>query len=150
MTTKQSTLNESDRSFITAAAQGGMAEVKLSQLAENRAECEEVKDFGQRMVQDHQRANQELMQMASQKGESPDAKLDAKHQNLYERLSSLSGENFDREYINAMVEDHEQVISEFERETSYGNDQDLKTWASMTLPTLREHLEMAQNISDQH
>lgn len=150
MKTEQSTLNENDRNFITAAAQGGAAEVKLSQLVQGRAKCEEVMQFGQRMVQDHTQANRELMQLASRKGAPPNPELDSKHQKLFERLSGLSGENFDREYINAMVEDHKEVISKFDQETAQGHDQDLTNWASKTVPKLREHLKMAQSIASQH
>jgi putative membrane protein len=150
MKSTQSTLSENDRSFIAIAAQGGMAEIKLSELVNSRAECDEIKQFGQHMVQDHGQASQELKQLASQKGVMPQAQLDARHQNLYGRLSNLSGENFDCAYISVMVEDHQQVIAAFERETKQGQDQDLKDWASKTLPTLREHLRMAQEIAQAH
>jgi len=143
-------LNEHDRLFITEAAQGGLAEIKLSELAPARAGCAEVKQFAQRMIQDHERANQELQQLAAQKGVTPPAQLDGKHQNLQRQLSGQSGEDFDRAYLNAMVEDHQQVIAQFEGQTRQGGDDELKNWAAQTLVTLREHLRYAEQLAQAH
>jgi putative membrane protein len=143
-------LNEHDQLFLTEAAQGGLAEVKLSELAPQRAACAAVKQFAQRMIQAHEDTNQELNQMAARKGVTPPAQLDGKHQSLHQQLSGLAGEEFDRNYLHVMVEDHRQVIAQFEGEARQGNDEELKNWASQTLATLREHLRHAQQLAQAH
>lgn len=146
MTTQQQMLSQQDRNFITEAAQGGTAEVKLSQLATERANDEQVKQFAQHMIHDHTQANEELMQLASSEGVTVNQELDQKHKDLMNRLSSLKSDEFDREYIDAMVQDHKKVVSEFEREISQGQDHELKQWASSILPKLQQHLQMAQQL----
>jgi putative membrane protein len=139
-------MSRADRNFIMAAARGGMAEVKLSQLAADRATNDAVKQFAQRIVQDHGKANDELAQLAQQKGLTMPKDMDATHQKVMTQLSQLSGAAFDRAYMQNMVKDHEKVVAAFEREASRGADPDVRAWATKTLPTLREHLQMARGI----
>lgn len=138
-----------DSTFARKAAQGGMAEVKLGQLAQDHASSDAVKKFGQRMVDDHSKANDELKDIASKKGMTLPTDLDAKDQNTYDRLSKLNGAAFDRAYMADMVKDHRTDIAEFQREANGGNDPDLKSFASKTLPTLQQHLQMAQDTDAQ-
>src|SRR5215204_1093513 len=137
-----------DHKFAMAAAMGGMAEVELGRLAAQKGASDEVRQFGQRMVDDHSKANEELMRVASSKGLTPPAALDAKHQAEMQKLSALSGEKFDREYVKMMIKDHKKDVSEFQKEASRGADPDIKAFASSTLPTLQEHLQMIQRIND--
>ena len=136
-----------DHSFMVKAAQGGMAEVELGQLAQQNAQSQQVKDFGQRMVNDHSKANDELKQLASQQGVSLPATLDAKDQATKQRLSKLHGAAFDKAYMQDMVMDHKKDIAEFKHEASAGNDQGVKDWASKTLPTLESHLQQAEKVA---
>lgn len=133
-----------DNTFVNKAAMGGMAEVEMGQLAAQHASDAKVKEFGQRMVDDHSKANDELKKIASQKSETVPTTLDPKDQAAIDRLSRLNGAQFDRAYMDQMVKDHRQDIAEFKREGQSGDDPDIKAFASKTLPTLQEHLRLAE------
>jgi putative membrane protein len=143
------TLDRLDTHFVTTAAEGGLAEVKLGELAKQKGSNQSVTSFGDQMVKDHTEANNELKSIASSKGIKVPESLNAKDQALYDRLSKLSGGQFDRAYISAMVKDHEEDISEFRRISRTAKDQEIKSFASKTLPTLEHHLEMAQQAQKQ-
>src|SRR6476620_2416042 len=136
-----------DSTFVTKAAIGGLAEVKLGQLAIMKASNGDVKSFGQQMADDHGKANVELKDLASKKGITLPTDVDAKHQATYDRLSKLSGAEFDREYMKEMVSDHHEDVDEFRRESKSGSDSDVKAWAAKTLPTLEHHLQMAESTN---
>jgi len=142
-----SQLSAADQTFVKKAAQGGMAEVELGKLATQKASSEEVKKFGQRMVDDHTKANDQLKQIAGNKGVTLPTDLDSKDQALKDRLSKLDGEKFDQAYMKNMVRDHTKDVSEFRKESTSGKDSDLKSFASQTLPTLEDHLKEAKNIA---
>ncbi len=137
-----------DRDFLMEAAMGGMLEVELGRLATQQGASEAVKQFGQRMVDDHGKANQELMSLAQSKGITLPTELDEKHKKDMTKLSALKGADFDREYGKMMLSDHRKDVSEFEKQSTRGGDADLKAFATKTLPTLKEHLEMARKIND--
>jgi putative membrane protein len=138
--------SEADKKFVMKAAQGGLAEVKLGQLAQDHASSEDVKKFGQLMVDDHSKANDQLKQIAQSKGiQVPDA-VDPKDQALYDKLSALKGTEFDRAYSNAMRKDHRKDVAEFRKQSQKGQDSDIKGFASTTLPTLESHLKMAEAL----
>lgn len=139
-------MSSQDRNFIMDAAMGGMMEVELGRVAAQKGATDAVKQFGQRMVDDHSAANNELMSIASNKGITLPAELDAKHREHVTKLSGMSGADFDRAYVKMMVSDHEKDVSEFERQGTRGADPDLKAFASKTLPTLQEHLKMARAL----
>jgi putative membrane protein len=134
--------------FAMAAAMGGMMEVEAGRLAAEKGASDEVRQFGQRMVDDHTKANEELMQLASSKGMTLPTAPDPKHASEVQKLSALSGEKFDREYVKMMVKDHKKDVGEFQKAASRGSDPDLKAFAARTLPTLQEHLQMIQRIND--
>jgi putative membrane protein len=136
----------SDMKFAMEAAVGGMEEVQLGQLAAQKGASDEVKQFGQHMVDDHTKANEDLMQVASGKSWTLPAALDAKHQADVQKLSAMSGEAFDREYVKMMVKDHKKDVADFQKESMHGADADVKSFATRTLPTLQEHLQMIQRI----
>jgi putative membrane protein len=140
------TLGSADRKFVMEAAMGGMKEVELGRLAAERGSSDAVKQFGQKMVDDHSRANSELMQLSSGKGITLPTALDAKNQVVMTRMGALSGAEFDRAYAREMVKDHNKTIALFQREASRGTDSDLKAFAQRTLPTLQEHLRMARAL----
>jgi putative membrane protein len=137
-------LARADRKFIEDAARGGMAEVQLGQLAAQKAQSSEVKQFGQKMVDDHGKANDQLKSIASSKNVTLPTDLDRAHKRDYDRLSKLSGADFDREYMKHMVSDHKKDVSDFRKEAKSGKDTEVKNFASTTLPTLEQHLQMAQ------
>jgi putative membrane protein len=138
-----------DRKFVTEAARGGMAEVELGKLATERASSDGVKQFGQRMVTDHGKVNEELKGLAQQKGVALPADVGDKHRKLHARLAKLSGAEFDRAYVDEMVKDHRKDVSEFRREAGQAKDPDLKAWAGKTLPTLEDHLKQIQGLQAQ-
>ena len=133
--------------FATRAAQGGMAEVELGRLASQKAQNAEVKKFGQMMVQDHTNANTELKSLAGKKNITLPTALDAEHKAVMDKLQGLSGAEFDKAYMDAMVEDHEKTIDLFQAQADDGDDADMKAFASKTLPKLKQHLEMAESIN---
>jgi putative membrane protein len=137
-----------DHKFAMMAAMGGTMEVEMGRLAAQKGASDEVRQFGQRMVDDHTKANEELMQLASGKGMTLPAAPDPKHRSEMQKLSALSGERFDREYVKMMVKDHRKDGGEFQKEAARGADPELKSFASRTLPTLQEHLQMIQRIND--
>lgn len=139
-------MTSQDRNFIMDAAMGGMMEVELGRIAAQQGMSDAVKQFGQRMVDDHSKANSELMSLASSKGITLPAELDAKHREHVTKLSGMSGADFDREYTKMMVSDHRKDVSEFEKESTRATDPDLKAFATKTLPTLQEHLRMAEAL----
>jgi len=138
-------LKAGDRKFVTKAAEGGIAEVQLGKLAQQKSSNDQVKQFGQRMVTDHGSANEKLKAVASGKGISLPAQMDTSAQKEYDKLSKLSGVQFDRAYIAAMVSDHKKDVSEFRSESRSGADNDIKSFAASALPTLEQHLQMAQS-----
>jgi len=140
-------IGSAERKFMTEAAMGGIVEVEGGQLAAKKAMVPEVKAFGQRMVQDHGKANEELKRIASGKGVQLPAQLDRKHRGDLDRLAKLSGADFDREYMEHMVKDHKQDIAEFQKAAKDLKDADVKQFASSKLPTLEEHLRMAEQAA---
>jgi putative membrane protein len=142
----KSTLSKQDEQFIQTAGQAGMTEVKLGELASQKASSAQVKEFGAMMVKDHGKANQELQELAGKKGVTLPSELDAKYRGKVDKLSKLSGEAFDKEYASDMVSDHKKAVSDFEKASKSAADPDLKAWAGQTLPTLQGHLQHAQEL----
>src|SRR5213082_834387 len=124
--TSSGQLSAADQNFVKKAAKGGLAEVELGKLATEKASSDEVKKFGQRMVDDHSKANDQLKQLASSKGIDVPSELNAKDKATKERLSKLSGEQFDRSYMQDMVKDHTKDVSEFQHESKSGKDSEIK------------------------
>ena len=139
-------MNSRDRDFLMDAAMGGLMEVELGQLAAQKGTSDAVKQFGQRMVDDHGKANTELMTLATSKGLTLPTTLDDKHRAQVTKLSAMSGADFDRAYSKMMLKDHEKDVSEFEKQSMKGTDPDVKAFASKTLPTLQEHLTMVRAL----
>ncbi|HEX7231707.1 MAG TPA: DUF4142 domain-containing protein [Candidatus Binatia bacterium] len=146
--TSSSKLSGTDSDFIKEAAQGGMMEVELGKAAQDKASNEKVKDFGKRMEQDHSKANDELKKIASDKGIQLSSEIDKKHKSKMDKLTKLSGAEFDRQYMREMVSDHKDDVKKFQNEADKGKDADLKKFASQTLPTLKEHLQLAESTAD--
>ncbi len=137
--------SSADNKFAREAATGGMEEVELGKIAVRNASNEKVKAFGQRMVDDHSKANDQLMMIASKNNITLPTSLDAKQKADVDRLSAMTGAAFDKAYMRDMVQDHEKDIAEFQKESSSGKNPDLKNFAASTLPTLQMHLQMAKD-----
>jgi len=140
-------LSPADQKFIKEAADGGLAEVELGQLATEKGSSDDVKKFGQRMVDDHGKANDQLKQIASSKGVDLPSEPSPKNKATKDRLSKLSGQQFDKAYMTDMLQDHKKDVAAFQRESTSGRDQDVKSFATQTLPTLQDHLKDAQSIA---
>lgn len=143
-----SQLTPLDRQFIIDAAQGGMAEVRLGQLALQRSNSSEVKQFAQRMIQEHTQANEELMQLAAQKGVTPPATPGPKYEAAMMRLMQLSGDSFDKAYMGeGGLNGHLESTAVYQRQAKLGQDSDLKAFAARILPRVQDHLEMAATMT---
>ena len=139
-----------DKDFMIKAAQGGQGEVALGALAQHRGVSNGVKEFGQKMVTDHSKANAALMRVAAKKNVSlPDAP-GPEEQATKARLSRLSGMTFDKAYASDMVEDHVKDIADFTKEANTGQDPAVRAFAAKTLPTLKMHLRMALALHSGH
>jgi putative membrane protein len=137
----------SDQQFVTQASAAGLAEVNLARLALEQSNNADVKKFAQHIIDDHTKASQQLNSLADKHRITPAPEMDAKHRMLAERLAQLRGADFDRAFLDAMVKDHQEAISLFERESKDGQDKELKEFASKALATLKDHLDMAQKAS---
>jgi len=133
-----------DDDFVMKAANGGKMEVELGRLAAKKARNGAVKSFGRRMVVDHTKAGNKLKILASRKHITLPSDLDAEGHEAMQRLSALSGSEFDRAYMEMMVNDHDKDVAEFETESKSSSDADVKAFAARTLPTLRIHLRLAR------
>jgi putative membrane protein len=141
-------VDKDDAKFAVAAANGGMAEVELGTLAQQKAANAKVKDFGAMMVTDHSKANDEMKALAKSKGITLPDSLDTKEQKVKTDLSAKSGADFDKAYVSNMIDDHKEDIKEFEDAAKNCKDADLKAFAVKTLPTLKMHLDAIQKIHD--
>ena len=144
----QNTLSSSDKKFMTEAAQGGLAEVQLGQLASQRGTSDAVKQYGQHMIDDHTPVNNQLKQLATQKGVTLPTTIGRKNQQAKQRLSKLSGTTFDRQYLNQMLQDHVKDVAAFKTEAQKGQDPDVKAFAAQALPTLQEHLQQVRSLAN--
>ena len=117
----------------------------MGKMAQEKGSSDQVKQFGARMVEDHSKANDDLKQVASSKGITLPIDLDAKHKAKMDKMQKLSGAQFDRAYMDDMVADHKEDVAEFKKQASSGKDSDVKAFAAKTLPTLEDHLKMAQS-----
>jgi putative membrane protein len=131
--------------FMKQAAIAGLAEVELGRLAEQKATSDAVKHFAKRMVDDHGKANDELRSLASRKNVTLPNEPDAAHKATYDRLSKLSGNEFDRAFMDTMAKDHAAAVALFEQ-ASQSTDNDVQAFASRILPTLHDHQDSAQQI----
>lgn len=132
--------------FWSEAARGGMAEVRLGNLALQKSQNEEVRRFAQMMVDEHTASNNELMQLAAGKNVTLPTDLDRRHSGMMTKLNNLSGANFDREYMKSQVSDHEKMIKLFRKQSERGTDADAKAFAAKNLPNLQSHLQMARTV----
>lgn len=135
-----------DAAFASKAAQGGLAEVQLGKLAAEKASNADVKAFGQQMVDDHSKANDQLKSVAEKDNMTLPTAPNAKQQAMYTKLQALSGAAFDKAYVSGMVKDHEEDVKEFQKEANSGKNPDIKSFAAETLPIIQGHLAKIKSI----
>src|SRR5215204_3828966 len=135
-------------SFMTEAAQSGMAEVMLGNLALQKSQNEQVRSFAQQVVTDHTAANTELTTLAASKNVTLPTAVSSKHRSAGGKLNGMSGTDFDKAFMKQMVKDHEAAVKLFSRESDRGTDADTKAFAAKNLPTLQNHLQMAKTMND--
>jgi putative membrane protein len=149
-TTNDNRQQISDQAFVSKALQGGNAEVQLGQLAQQKAQSSDVKDFGQKMVQDHTQLGEQMKPIAQQLGVKEPKELSKKDRQLMAKLQGLSGQQFDEAYIQAMVKDHKQDLKEFKQAADMTQNPNLKQVAQQGAQVISQHLEMIQQIAQSH
>jgi putative membrane protein len=138
-------VGKSDEQFLTKAAQGGMMEVEVGRLAQEKGSSNEVKEFGRKLEQDHSKANDQLKQIAASKNVQLPTDMGAEKAAV-DKLRNLSGDEFDKAFLKMAVKDHKKDVKEFQKESTRAMDSDVKNFASTTLPTLQEHLRTAEQL----
>jgi putative membrane protein len=137
----QTPVAAADQDFLLAAAQGGLTEVKLGELAAKKGTRDDVKAFGQMMVKDHSAINDDLKTLAAQKGVTLPTGLDVKHQAMLDKMTALPDADFDDAYISAMIKGHKKDAKAFKAEASDTKDPDIKSFLDKSTPIVQEHLE---------
>jgi putative membrane protein len=135
-----------DATFAVTAASGGMMEVALGNIAMTNGASQLVKDFGHTMVADHSKAGDELMSVAASRNITLPSVPNSHMQKKIDDLKQKRGTDFDKAYIDLMVDDHKEDINDFQKEVDKGNDPDVQRWAAGKIPTLQHHLQMASDI----
>ena len=146
MATEKDTLNATDVSFIKHAAADDMAEVKLGELGAKKAERPEVKTYAAMIVTDHTKSNADLAKLAAAKGVELSAVIEPDKATVFQKLEQSSGAEFDSKFLAEMVSDHKMCVSNFEKASNEATDSDVKAFASGLLPTLKAHLEKANEL----
>ena len=146
-TSMSAAMSSQDQKFVSEAAMGSMMEVEMGRWAAQIGTSDAVKQFGRRMVEDHSKANDELKQVAASKGITLPTALDQKHQTEVSKLARLKGADFDKAYSKKMLSDHQKDVAAFQRASEKATDREVKAFATKTLPTLQEHLEMARALN---
>lgn len=136
---------QSDQHFLKESIQGNLAEVDVGNLAQQKGQSQGVKDFGATLAKDHAAANEKAEKAASTLGVSPPSEPSAKQKALYKKLSALSGEQFDKEFVRSMVKDHQEDIAKYEKESNSGSGA-AADYAKAILPDLHKHLDMAEHL----
>lgn len=143
----ETSLAPKEKKFLTESASGGLMEVQLGQMAQQKAQARDVKNFGNRMLTDHAKANDELKKLIDRKDASLPVALAPRHKKTVDKFSQLTGADFDKKYMNEMVKDHAEDVATFKKAGQAAIDQDLKSWIEKTLPVLEQHLEQAKTTA---
>jgi putative membrane protein len=147
-TTKEQTqISQLDRVYITEAAQAGMAEIAMANLALQKSQDDKVKQYAQQMIKDYTPVNQELMQLATQKAITPPTDMGIKYQALITQLSKLSDANFDQAYVNeAGINRNMEGLILNSRLLQLGQDTELKAFAAKSIPLIEAHLQLVEKL----
>jgi putative membrane protein len=138
--------SKADQAFMKAAIEIDLAEIQVGELAQQKSQDQDVKQFGQMLQQDHSQNLQQAQQLAQQAGVTPPTAPNAKQKQMYEKLSKLSGSKFDKQFAKDMVKGHKEAIGKFQKEAKRNGP--LAQFAQQTLPVLQKHLQTAQSIEN--
>jgi putative membrane protein len=139
-------VDQSTADFMVKVADVGMTEVKLGGIAQDKAMNKRIKDFGEMMKRDHSQAGDELKSLARRKNVTLPDSVGSDHRKKIDNLEKKSGKDFDKAYIDMMVDGHQSTVNDFEKASNNTKDPDVKSWVDKTLPTLRMHLDSAKAI----
>ena len=139
-------LSAPEKVFVEKAAKGNLAEVELGKLASQKSNNAQVKAFGQQMITDHSKANDSLKPIADSAHVPWPAQLTGESKTVYDRLSKLSGSQFDKLYVQTMAQDHQKDAAEYRTESTRVKDSQLKTYITQTLPVVEQHLNHIKQI----
>jgi putative membrane protein len=142
-------LQQPDKDFLTKASEGNISEIKLGELAVHKANTPQVKQFAQRMIDDHSKAQDQLVKVMHGSNVIVPDHMTKDAAGLYDKLAQETGVDFDKDYMNAMVSDHQDEINVFQDETKNGKAEQLRNYAQNTLPTLQQHLNQAKQVNQQ-
>ncbi len=133
--------------FVMKAASGGLMEVSLAKMAQQKAKNQRVKNFAKMLLQDHTKANNELKGIASSKSITVPSEMMAEHKSHVDEMSKMSGNDFEKHYMSMMVNDHQKDVSDYQNASQNVSDAEIKSFAAKTLPVLQKHLDSAQSIN---
>ncbi len=139
-------LSSDDKEFMTKAAQVNMLEIAAGKEAVSKARSPEVKKLGEQLVTDHTKIHAELKELGTRKGVTLPTELDAKHKESVDDLAKLSGDKLGKEYVDDVVDDHDDIVEDFRKASKDLKDPDLRAWATKTLPVLERHLDTAKGV----
>jgi putative membrane protein len=145
-TIKETRSDYPDASFLQDAARSSIREVEMSRGALTRSEDPKVKEFAQKMIDDHTRMNQELKSFATSRGVVIPDQANAEDRQQVDKLASLSGKSFDQEFAGRMVADHQKAVEDFRARATSASDPEVRQFASKHLTMLEEHLERARDL----
>lgn len=141
-------VTEEEKDFMNKAAQSNMAEIQAAQMALQKTQNPQIKQFAQKMIDDHTKAGNELKDLAAKNNVTLPTDVNADQKEMMNDLSKLSGKDFDSKYMDGQVDAHQKAVDLFQDEVDKGREADTKAFATKTLPTLKQHLEMAKSIDD--
>lgn len=139
-------ISGSERDFLVEAGSGHLAEIQTAQIAQQRAGSTDVQNLAQQMIQEHTRLSNNLQQVAQQANVSVPNQLSSQHQQDYDRLVKYSGQEFDRQYLQHLINDHQRDIDRYQRMASQASDPNVRAYAQQTLPSLRQHLQQVRDV----
>ncbi|MBS1148493.1 MAG: putative outer membrane protein [Myxococcaceae bacterium] len=144
---EQKKLSRRDKEFVIDAAIGGLAEVELGKLAQEQGQSQDVKDLGERLLKEHEKANRELEAAVAPYDVMLPTRMDSEHQRDYDKLKAMKGADFDNAFARHIVKDHEKTIKLFKKQAKSGEAKELKEYATRTIPVLEEHLKIARDLA---
>jgi putative membrane protein len=139
-----------DEQFVQKASAIDLAEINLGNLAAKLGHSSQVKEFAEHMIKDHGKSSKNLLAICNTKGFKAATAMDRKHQELEEKLKTLTGADFDKDYMKHMVTGHEKAVALYQQQIKQGKDKDLKNFAETTLPVVQMHLKMAKDWADKN
>jgi putative membrane protein len=139
-------LSKMDQEFVSKAAQDNVAEIEMAKLAQKKAKSSKFRQFADIMLDDHAKAKDKLTKMASSMGWSVPKELSGEHRKLLDEMSKYDGDEFERQFISVVSQEHQKDINLYHSESEHGGNEDLKRFAAELTPILQKHFEMAKSL----